>query len=176
MTLSLKHAILVAQSCLTVCDPVGCSPPGSAVNGIFQARIVEWVAIPFSREYSQPRDQTWVSCTADRFSTTWATRKAPSCFSHDFSRQKFWCHKQLPSDVGWAAIIWRLNWGWKSSSKMTHRHGWELMLASARSSAGAPWPLQHGSLKGSQISYMAVGFPQSKGPRVTRQKLCLLLM
>ena len=45
----------VAQSCLTVCDPLGCSPPGSSVRGIFQARILEWVAI-FSRGSSQPRD------------------------------------------------------------------------------------------------------------------------
>ena len=40
---------LVAQSCLTLCDPVDCGPPGSFVHGIFHARIVEWVAIPFSR-------------------------------------------------------------------------------------------------------------------------------
>ena len=69
MTLSLKCAVLVAQSRPTVCDPVDCSLPGSAVNGISQARILEWVTIPFSREYSQPGDQTWVSCIADRFST-----------------------------------------------------------------------------------------------------------
>ena len=42
-----------------------CSPPGSSVHGIFQARVLEWVAIPFSRGSSQPRDQTHVSCTAD---------------------------------------------------------------------------------------------------------------
>ena len=45
----------VAQSCLTLCNPMGCSPPGSSVRGIFQARILEWVAI-FSRGSSQPRD------------------------------------------------------------------------------------------------------------------------
>ena len=59
--------VLVAQSCLTLCDPVDCSPPGSSVRGILQARILEWVVIPFSRRSSQPRDQTWVSCTAGRF-------------------------------------------------------------------------------------------------------------
>ena len=48
----------VAQSCLTLCDPVDCSPPGSSVHGILQARILEWVTISFSRESSQPRDQT----------------------------------------------------------------------------------------------------------------------
>ena len=40
---------LVAQSCPTLCDPVGCSPPGSSVHGVLQARILEWVAFPFSR-------------------------------------------------------------------------------------------------------------------------------
>ena len=52
----------VTQSCPTLCDPVDCSPPGSSVHGILQARILEWVAISFSREFSQPRDGTWVSC------------------------------------------------------------------------------------------------------------------
>ena len=55
-----------------------CSPPGSSVHGILQARILEWVAISFSRGSSQPRDQTWVSCIVGRFFTDWATRKFPS--------------------------------------------------------------------------------------------------
>ena len=56
----------VAQSCLTLCDPMDGSPPGSVVHGIFQARILEWAAISFSRGSSQPRDRTRVSCIADR--------------------------------------------------------------------------------------------------------------
>ena len=51
----------VAQSCLTLCDPVDCSPPGSSVHGILQARILKWVAISSSRGSSQPRDRTHVS-------------------------------------------------------------------------------------------------------------------
>ena len=62
--------VLVAQSCLTLFDPMNCSPPGSSVRGIFQARILEWVVIPFSRASSQPRDRTWVSCIAGGFFTT----------------------------------------------------------------------------------------------------------
>ena len=50
--------MLVTQSCLTLCDPMDCSPPGSSLPGIFQARILEWVAIPFSRGPSWPRD--WI--------------------------------------------------------------------------------------------------------------------
>ena len=67
----------VAQSCPTLCDPVDCSLPGSSVHGILQARILEWVAISFSRGSSQPRDQTQVSHIAGRYSTLWATREAP---------------------------------------------------------------------------------------------------
>jgi len=50
----------VTQSCPTLCDPMDCSPPGSSVYGIIQARILEWVAMPSSRESSQPRNQTQV--------------------------------------------------------------------------------------------------------------------
>ena len=49
------------------------SLPRSSVHGIFQERVPEWVASPFSRRYSQARDQTWISCTAGRFFTIWAT-------------------------------------------------------------------------------------------------------
>ena len=62
----------VAQSCPTLCDPVDCSPPGSSVHGILQARILGWVAISFSRGSSQPRDRTWLSCIAGRRSILWA--------------------------------------------------------------------------------------------------------
>ena len=54
-----------------------CSLPGSSVHGIFQARILEWVSISFSRRSSQPRDWTWVFCIAGRHFTIWATREAP---------------------------------------------------------------------------------------------------
>ena len=64
----------VAQLYLTLCDPVGCSPTGSSVHGILQARILEWVAISFSRGSSWPRDQTQVSHTAGRHFNLWASR------------------------------------------------------------------------------------------------------
>ena len=51
----------VAQSCPTLCDPMDCSIPDSSVHGIFQARVLEWIAISFSRGSSRPRDQTHVS-------------------------------------------------------------------------------------------------------------------
>ena len=54
MSTSVYMCVLVAQLCLTLCEPMDCSLPGSSVRGILQARILEWVAIPFSRESSQP--------------------------------------------------------------------------------------------------------------------------
>ena len=60
---------LVAKLCPTHCDPMDCiySPPGSSVHGIFQAQVLEWVSISFSRGSSQPRDQTRISCIASGF-------------------------------------------------------------------------------------------------------------
>ena len=66
----------VAQSCPTLCDPIDCSPPGSSLHWILQARILEWVAISFSRGSSQPRDRTQVSHIAGRRFNLWATREA----------------------------------------------------------------------------------------------------
>ena len=65
----------VTQSCPTLSGPMDCSPPGSSVHGIFQARILEWVAISFSRGSSQSRDWTQVSCIAGRCFNLWATRE-----------------------------------------------------------------------------------------------------
>ena len=75
-----KVKMLVAQSCPTLCNPMDYSPPGSSVHGILQARILEWVAIPFSRGSSPPRDRTqclMFSTLAGRFFTTGATWEAP---------------------------------------------------------------------------------------------------
>ena len=63
----------VTQSCSTLCNPVDCSLPGSSVRGIFQARVLKWVAISFSRGSSRPRDWIWVSRIVGRRFTVWAT-------------------------------------------------------------------------------------------------------
>ena len=60
---------LAAQLCLTLCEPTDCSPPGSSVHDILQAKILESAAMPSSRGSSQPRDRTHVSCIAGRFFT-----------------------------------------------------------------------------------------------------------
>ena len=68
-----KVKVLNTDSCLTLCNPMDCSLPGSSVHGMLQARTLEWVAISSSKGSSQPRDQTQVSSTAGRFFTIWAT-------------------------------------------------------------------------------------------------------
>ena len=68
------HTCLAAQSCLTLCNPMDCSLSVSSVHGILQAGILEWVAYPFSRGSSQPRNQTQISSIEVRFFTIRATR------------------------------------------------------------------------------------------------------
>ena len=68
-----KVKVPVTQLCLTLCNSMDYCQPGSSV----QARILECIAIPFSRRSSQPRDWTLVSCIVGRFFTVWATRKVP---------------------------------------------------------------------------------------------------
>ena len=72
----VKSESEVAQSCLTLSDPMDCSLQGPSVHGIFQVRMLEWVAIPFSGRSSWPRDWTRVSCIVGRRFTVWATRES----------------------------------------------------------------------------------------------------
>ena len=65
----------VAQLCLTLCNPMDCSLSGFSVHGIFQARVLEWGAISFSKRSSRPKDQTQVSHIVGRCFTVWATRE-----------------------------------------------------------------------------------------------------
>ena len=67
----------VAQSCPTLCDPMDYNLPHPSVRGVFQARVLEWAAISFSRRSSRPRDQTWVSLIVGRRLTVLATREVP---------------------------------------------------------------------------------------------------
>ena len=74
------------------------SLPGSAVHGIFQARILEWAAISFSRGSYQPRNQTRVSCIADRLFTIWATREDKGAYKRlTLSLEKFTNDQVVPA-------------------------------------------------------------------------------
>ena len=81
---------LAAKLCTTLCSAIDCSPPGSSVHGIFQARILEWVAISFSRGSFQPRNQTHVSCLAGRFFTTEPPGKPSYLYSTIFKKGESW--------------------------------------------------------------------------------------
>ena len=81
-----KVKMLVAQSCPTLCDPITYSLPGSSVHGILQARILERVAIPFSRGFSWPRDRMHFSYIAGGFFTVWATREDKHMCIHKWMR------------------------------------------------------------------------------------------
>ena len=74
--MSFGEVLLVTQLCLTLCNPMDCSSQEFSVREILQARILEWVAFSFSKKYSRPRDQTWVSHIVGRFFTIWGNREA----------------------------------------------------------------------------------------------------
>ena len=87
-------------------DPMDWSPPGSSVHEILQARILEWVAIPFSSAFSRPKEWTWVSCTAGRFFTVWASRETHGAYECRFySGCGFW--KQLCNYIKFCQSRWR---------------------------------------------------------------------
>ena len=95
--------VLIAQLCLTLCNPMDFSPPGSSVHRVLQARILEWVAIPFSRWFSRPTNQTWVSHMAGSFFTIWATREATIEIYTNWRRIP---HLPLPPVPGISACMW----------------------------------------------------------------------
>ena len=102
------HAKLL-QLCPAVCDPVDCRPPGSSVHGIFQARILEWVAKPSSRGSSQPSDRTLVSCIGRQILYHCATWEAPfylllSPLSHQLSMAHILTSTGLAA--GAASCLW----------------------------------------------------------------------
>ena len=85
-----RFHLKVAQSC-----PILCNPMDYTAQGILQARLLEWIAFPFSRGSSQPRDRTQVSCIAGRFFTSWATREGLTCCTAKKKKKS----KQLKNSV-----------------------------------------------------------------------------
>ena len=114
--------VLAAQSCPTLWDPMECNPPGPSVHGIFQTRILEWVAIPFSRGSSRPRDQTQVSSTAGRFFTVWTTGKSQ------------WRHS-VPGRSGY-----KLGWVISGQSCLNVAHGrWDVVSVRQELKLATDW-------------------------------------
>ena len=111
-----KVKVKVTQSCLTLCDP-----KDYTVHGILQARILEWVAFPFSRGSSQPKDQTQVSHIAGRFLTNWATREPKNTGVGSLSLlQRFF----LTQESNCNASGFFINWATMDECKSIVRHSW----------------------------------------------------
>ena len=110
----------VAQSCPTLCNPMNWGSPGSSILGILQARILEWVAISFSRGTSQPRDQTHVSCIAGGRFNLWATREAQTFLNPS---QTF--PKNQRGGKFYKQILWSLHYPdtktWHTTKKENYR-------------------------------------------------------
>ena len=98
----------VAQACLTLGNPMDCSPPGSSVHELSQARILEWGATPFSRASSPSRDWTQVSCTAGRFFAVWILQRVTAIFSH--SRGHITHMYRASLVVQWWRTCWAMQW------------------------------------------------------------------
>ena len=101
MSLTSEIESEVTQSCLTVCDPTDRSLQGTSVHGIFQARVLEWVVISFSRGLSQPRDWTQVSCIVGRFFISWATRESKNTEVDSLSLLQVWPRSLLTQELKW---------------------------------------------------------------------------
>ena len=111
----IESEVLVTYLCPTLCDPMDCSLPDSSVQGVLQERIPEWVAIPFSKGSSQPRDQTRVSCSAGSFFTVWATREAILSVFISWrspgNSYAFWSLRSSPSSQSYgfsSSHLWRV--------------------------------------------------------------------
>ena len=113
-------------NCPTLCNLVDCSLPGSSIHGIFQARILEWVAISFSRGSSRPRDWTQVYCIGGRRFTVWATWEVPTLNiqigkSTEMKRRavlgKGWRMKERQGSASWVQGFFR---GWWKRSGIRH--------------------------------------------------------
>ena len=142
--------VLVAQSCPIPCNPMDCTPPGSSVHGILQARILENSSIPegiaifFSRGSSQPKDWIQVSHMAGRLFTVWATREAKNLiglikpvnpkgyqlFNIDW---KDWCWSWNSNTLATRckqSTHWKRRSCWETEGKRRGQQGWDGWRAS----------------------------------------------
>ena len=97
-------------SCVQLCDPYDCSPPGSSVHKNFQVRIVEWFAIFYSRRSARPRDWTQVSSITGGFFIIWATREAPKGGLGFTLNQGFYIHAWVSFHLSFKPKASFINW------------------------------------------------------------------
>ena len=124
---SSQHWVLVAQSCLTLCDSMDSSLPDSSAHGFSRQNCWSGVSFPSPEESSPPRDQTWVSHIADRLLTIWATKEV---HLNVVSFQKPHLHYGH-SGVGLIIWIWGRMQTFRSAQPSYHirlRYGWEMKV------------------------------------------------
>ena len=107
-TCKRKKESEVAQLCPTLWDSMDCSLPGSSIHGIFQTRILEWVAISFSRRSSWPRDWTHISHIIGRHFIVWATREEWTCISVLLVETSVWPEKSSSVTFSLKLLLWIL--------------------------------------------------------------------
>ena len=98
-TLKKNSESEVTQLCPTLCNSMDCSLSGSSIHGIFQARVLEWIAISFSRGSSWPRNRTQVSHIADSYLTAWASREAVTSKTKSILRQESPVFAESPPSI-----------------------------------------------------------------------------
>ena len=99
------------QFCPALCNPMDCSSPVSSVHGIFQARILEWVAISYSRESSRPMDWTCLSCIGRQILYHWTTWEAPvHHIQSPYTVQIYCSQPRGPSVLGLPFLPWWPLW------------------------------------------------------------------
>ena len=140
-----------------------CSLPGSSVHGILQVRILEWVAIPFFRGSSGPRDWTWVSCIAGRFFIIWATREAPMYWGPpiegNLQKIRQYISQRFP-DATWVYHILINSHPWGLPISCLHclkGRIWERKFCYSWTQKGQFWLLENLALTHSNISFRPCG-------------------
>ena len=118
------------QMCPTLCDPMDCSPPGSSVHGIFQARILKWVAISFCRGSSRPRDQTcisWVSCLGRQilYHCTWEANITEKHFISQGKKKIYYLDTLLSKQTAPNMSLPNKGWWLKLKMGKTERKYWK---------------------------------------------------
>ena len=114
-SVTVMYARVHAQLCLTLCDSMDCSLSGSFVHGIFHARILEWVAISFSRGSFWPRDQTHISCIGRQILYHWVTWRSALLWQYPL---KSLCRYMKPNWNFWKISCITLKFNCKTESKL----------------------------------------------------------
>ena len=141
-----KVKALVTQMCLTLCDPMDCSPPGSSLQKILQARTLTWITIPFSRGSFRLRYWTQVSCIVGRLFTNWASKEALSkMFTH-------WIKTCMMDYNSWACdynhfILFNKLWGMQASRMgPLLRNGCHYVILSVEPAPALKWKRERSSV------------------------------